>query len=288
MISVVIPTRNRPDLLQRAVRSVLDQTHPHFEVIVIDDASEVHVAKVLQSDDRVRVYRCTEPVGPARARNLGATMAIGTTLAFLDDDDIYLPTKLERSVACLDQHPDAGFLAHLVRPPGRMVRSAPGRCRVVAEPVRRMLTQQPPHPDGLVVRNSIHARVQFDESFPGAEDLDYCLRLALCSSMVELDEILAEHGPSSESDSLVAIEARIEGRLMFREKHRKLFENPEFDSFYELRLGHQFLRLGSRYEALRHFVRSLSLDWRNPSAWKGLVAVMLSTRLKHRWADRGS
>jgi glycosyltransferase involved in cell wall biosynthesis len=96
-VSVVIPTRNRPQLVTRAVKSALSQTYNPIEVIVVvDGPDEVTVRALSQVDDaRLRTVALPTNVGPADARNVGVDEARGPWIAFLDDDDEWLPQKLE-------------------------------------------------------------------------------------------------------------------------------------------------------------------------------------------------
>ncbi len=104
-VSVVITAYNRPDYLQAALNSVLEQTYENIEIIVVDDASETDLAGVVQSClGEVRYIRQDENGGPSRARNRGVVLAEGAYVAFLDDDDEWLPGKLERQVAAMEGH----------------------------------------------------------------------------------------------------------------------------------------------------------------------------------------
>jgi glycosyltransferase involved in cell wall biosynthesis len=96
-ISVVVPTYKRPALLGRAVRSILDQSLQDFELIVVDDASGDDTEQTVAafSDPRVRYVRHEENRGLAAARNSGIKAALAPLIAFLDDDDDYLPSYLE-------------------------------------------------------------------------------------------------------------------------------------------------------------------------------------------------
>ena len=112
-ISVVIPTRNRVQLLQRAVSSVLNQdTAPDdfdFEVIVVEQQSSDGTDQFLSSisDPRLRVLRAP-PIGPGAARNLAVSQARGTWIAFVDDDDFWAPNKLQIQLSALVAH-DGGW-----------------------------------------------------------------------------------------------------------------------------------------------------------------------------------
>lgn len=105
-ISVVIPTRDRSSLLLRAVKSALEQTLRDLEVIVVIDGEEGNqsVEAVGRLDDsRVRCIALSERVGGAEARNIGIRDARSTWIALLDDDDEWLPTKLEMQTGAIRQ-----------------------------------------------------------------------------------------------------------------------------------------------------------------------------------------
>jgi|SRR5271166_3878854 len=101
LVSVVIPTLNRPQLLSRALESVFAQTHEDIEIIVVVDGPDPATAGVLHSigDARLRVIENARSLTAAGARNVGGANASGEWIAFLDDDDEWLPQKLERQLA---------------------------------------------------------------------------------------------------------------------------------------------------------------------------------------------
>jgi glycosyltransferase involved in cell wall biosynthesis len=100
-VSVVIPTRHRPRLLARALRSVFAQTYSDFEIIVVVDGPDEATCAMLAStpDPRLRVIVNSVPLTAAGARNKGVAAAQGGWIAFLDDDDEWLPDKLSRQIA---------------------------------------------------------------------------------------------------------------------------------------------------------------------------------------------
>lgn len=108
-ISVIIPTRLRHHLLPRAVQSVLNQTFQDFEIIIIDDNSPEHRISRSQIDSnilfnsKIRIIENPAPKNPARARNIGLRSASGKWIAYLDDDDAYRPTKLEKQLKMAQQ-----------------------------------------------------------------------------------------------------------------------------------------------------------------------------------------
>ena len=115
LVSAIIPTRNRPELLARALQTALAQDYPHIEVIVVDDASSPPAE--LPSGTHARLLRMDTAGGAGAARNAGVESARGDLVAFLDDDDEWLAPKLREQVEALSAAPDAvgvisGFVAH--------------------------------------------------------------------------------------------------------------------------------------------------------------------------------
>lgn len=110
-LSIIIPTFNRPELLQRAVRSALDQTFTDIEVIVVDDGSTPAVS--LTDHEKLRVLRLDPNEGGPMARNRGAAIAQAPWITYLDDDDVLLPNMAERAMRAIQQIP-----ADLPRPVG--------------------------------------------------------------------------------------------------------------------------------------------------------------------------
>lgn len=97
LVSAVIPTRNRPDLVVRAVESALSQCYTNIEVVVVIDGPDAATNSALASitDNRLRVVMLNESMGGAEARNVGVDRASGEWIAFLDDDDEWLSQKLD-------------------------------------------------------------------------------------------------------------------------------------------------------------------------------------------------
>ncbi len=100
LVSVVIPTYNRKDLILRSVRSVEEQDYKNIEIIVVDDGSTDGTYKLFENypDERVRYIRYEENKGACYARNLGADNAKGEYIAFQDSDDVWRPDKLRKQL----------------------------------------------------------------------------------------------------------------------------------------------------------------------------------------------
>ncbi len=189
-VSVIIPAFNRADVLGRAIDSVLAQTYPDFELIVVDDGSTDRTAEVVQTfaDPRIR-YIPQANAGVAAARNTGLAEARGRFVAFLDSDDRFLPHKLAVQVAVLEASPEVGLVAG-----GYRVVSASGEPLIERHPwhawprldVQTWLYACPVTVHSVLVRREWLARAGgFDLSLNGqAEDWDLWLRLAYAGCLM--------------------------------------------------------------------------------------------------------
>ena len=110
-VSIIIPTYNRAYCLQKAIDSVLSQTYPYFELIVVDDGSKDNTANLVENYNSDIVFIRQENKGPAAARNRGVQAARYELLAFLDSDDWFAENKLEVQVRALQEKP-AYLISH--------------------------------------------------------------------------------------------------------------------------------------------------------------------------------
>jgi glycosyltransferase involved in cell wall biosynthesis len=196
-VSVVIATRNYGRYLAGAIRSVLDQTFSDLEVIVVDDGSTDDTAEVVRpflADSRVRYLR-TDGLGQPRAKNLGVLHARGSLVAFLDGDDEWLPTKLERQFP-LFANPVVGVVYSrrtLMDAAGRELPTPPtslARGRIFDT----LLVQNPVCFSSVVVRKEVFEAVGlFDPTLPLAIDYDLWLRVAQHFAFDYVDESLVRY-----------------------------------------------------------------------------------------------
>ncbi len=112
-VSVIIPTFNRRYTIPEAINSVLNQTYQNFEIVVIDDGSSDDTWKIIKKYNTNKIkYIYQKHSGlPAKARNTGIKLASGEYIAFLDSDDIWMPTKLELQVKFLEKHQDYSLVS---------------------------------------------------------------------------------------------------------------------------------------------------------------------------------
>jgi len=181
-ISVIIPTYNREVTLERAIKSVLAQTHRNFELIVIDDGSTDNTNLIIDKYSRKIRYFSKLHAGVSSARNLGLEKSEGTWVAFLDSDDYWLPKKLERQLKYLTNHP--GMM--IVQTDEQWIRNG-----VPVNPMKKhkkhsgwifryCLPLCIVSPSAVLIHQKVFNDVGvFDESFPVCEDYDLWLRIAI-------------------------------------------------------------------------------------------------------------
>jgi len=110
-VSVIIPVFNGERFIGEAIQSVMDQTYPPLEIIVVDDGSSDKTADIVRylSGARPILYRRQSNQGAAAARNAGVSLAQGEWIAFLDADDVWYPEKLAIQVEHFKTYPDVPF-----------------------------------------------------------------------------------------------------------------------------------------------------------------------------------
>ena len=196
LVSVVIPTRDRAMLLRRALLSVVGQAYQDLEVIVVDDASDDGTADVVASLDepRIRYYRHDVRRYASAARNTGIEKARGDYIAFLDDDDEWLPTKLSKQVRLIEESPPEVGLVYCWMDhfdgQGRLVSQTHPtlRGRVFDQVLDRQRLGGCPT---LLVRRAVFERVGgFDEELPRGNDGDFVRRVCLQYSVDLVPEVL--------------------------------------------------------------------------------------------------
>jgi glycosyltransferase involved in cell wall biosynthesis len=186
-VSVVIPTRDRPDLLALTLRTVLWQEDVSIEVLVVDDGKDSGTAELVHraSDNRVRLLRNNGPRGVSGARNTGIAAAQGQWIAFLDDDDLWAPRKLATQLALPETSRAAWVYAGDVNVDEdlRVIGGAPPAApqTVVAE--LRYYNAVPAGSSNVVIRRDLLDEVgRFDPQLQTSEDWDLWLRLAAASA----------------------------------------------------------------------------------------------------------
>src|SRR5215510_11266770 len=178
-VSVIIPTHNRAEFLRSAITSVLKQTFQDFEIVIIDDASKDHTREVITSfnDARIKAIHNQVSKGAAGARNIGMMNSNSEYVAFLDDDDEWLPEKLKIQTYLLDNSlPEVGGVCT-----GCFTKEkASGRVLSIDNPEMNDLSK-----GNFITTSSIFLRRVcfekcglFDETMPTSSDYDMWIRIS--------------------------------------------------------------------------------------------------------------
>jgi len=266
-VTVIIPAYNAEKYIEQTINSVLAQTFQDFEIIVINDGSRDKTAEIVNSYGlSVRCIQTTNG-GVSRARNLGIDNALGEYIAFLDSDDLWAPTKLEKQVALLNENQNIGL------------------CFTALERVDRNLkligkTEAHNYPDfcealllyscvvtgscsSVMLRTNIAKQTGgFDTSFTNYEDWEYWLQLSLITEFAAIPEYLVKYrtvaGSASFNDP-AGIERNVKGVL------NKFFAAPQLPKKYEkLRnksYSNNWLILSGQYLHAKQYAGSLRCLW---------------------------
>ncbi len=179
--SVIIPVYNRAAIISRAIESVLRQTIPPAELIVVDDGSEDETASVLKPYlPQIKIIR-QENKGVSAARNAGIRAASGEWIALLDSDDEWLPQKLELAGRYIQAHPDCKIFQaeEIWMRNGRRVNPKNRHKKQGGFIYKESLPLCIVSPSAVVIKRSLFTEIGFfDETLPVCEDYDLWLRVS--------------------------------------------------------------------------------------------------------------
>jgi glycosyltransferase involved in cell wall biosynthesis len=293
-VSVVVPTRDRPELLRRAVAAILGQRYPgEVECLVVFDQSDPDLDwDQPPAGRRLAGIRNRRTPGLAGARNSGILAATGELVAFCDDDDEWLPEKLARQVEALAAHPTAAVATTgiLVRYRDRTTtRLAPTSVVTHGQLLRSRLTEL--HPSTVLARRRalLDDIGLVDEDIPGsyAEDYEWLLRAARHAPVLAVPEPLAVihwHQSSFFADRWRTIIAALSYLV---DQHRELQREPAGLARIYGQIAFAHAALGERGPARRWARRTLALDRRERRAYLaiaislGLLKTSTVVRLAH-------
>lgn len=180
-VSVIIPTYNRKDFLKKAVASVLNQTYPFFEIIVVDDGSDDGTAEMFTQQDLKLVYLRQENRGPAAARNRGIMAARHEFIAFLDSDDRFVEKKLEMQIRSM-QKKESYLISHTQEiwyRSGRLLNQKAKHAKQNGNIFNQSLNLCAVGMSTVMVNRKIFERYGlFDEEYPCCEDYEFWLRVS--------------------------------------------------------------------------------------------------------------
>ncbi len=295
-ISVILPTHGRPQLLRRAVESVLSQSFDSWELIIVDDGSPAETKQVMQAflnDERIYYYY-QDQQGVAVARNYGIQQASASYLTFLDDDDFYLPDHLARyqEVAAAADYPEG-----LIRSEA-FVQSGSVRRKLPAVPLEQPFRFLWDKGDGVVFyafHRKVLAEIRFHPAFSYAEDWHLLVRCMqrysffMTASFTQVigqtnDSLSAPEGEDAirrAYESAHAVVADLEQTLGVVIRQRlgaKSFVNKRI--YFDLFFGHLAARQGNSSLAVELGGQAIAqqFSWRS---LRGMLRIFL-TLIRHR------
>ncbi|MFH1359470.1 MAG: glycosyltransferase [Candidatus Omnitrophota bacterium] len=276
LVSIIIPSFNRAKLLQRAIQSVLRQTYQNFEVIVVDDASTDHTREVVLgfSDPRLRYIRNEKNLKGPRSRNIGIKQARGEYISLLDDDDEFLPEKIEKEVNKFRDAPEEVGVVYC------------GHSFVVNNKIAKIMLPQYRGdvseitwrhpvlslPAALIKKKCFEKSGLFDETFVSCQDWDLWIRVAQHCRFDYINESLLNvymHGGEISTN----IQNRVFGIERILDKYAYEYQKrKKTHSLLLKRLGFLYLLKGDRPKGSQRFKESFCRD---PLALRNYVMFVL-------------
>lgn len=200
LVSIIIPTYNRTNYLKLTLDSIENQSFKDYEVLVIDDGTPGDDNLLLCKEyEKVEYTKILNSGGPSKPRNVGIAKAIGKYIAFVDDDDTWLPSKLEKQVKILEENPDFGLVhgcCEVINEDGvlqNIIVGRPGKPDVKHGDVKmRMIGNWTVMMPTSLVRKEVVDKVGcFNESMPSAgEDAEFWVRCSFDTKFYYQDEVL--------------------------------------------------------------------------------------------------
>ena len=268
-VSVVIVTYNRPKFISLAVQSVLNQIYQDFEILVVDNGIEKPAKEIVKSfgDSRIKYLPQIKNTGCSSGKNVGIKNAQGEYIAFLDDDDIWLPKKLELQMNAFENtSDDVGFCFTAiiqVRDKGETHSTVPDGIDNYFEFALRKFSGF--LSSTLVIKKEVFNDIGLlDESFPSHTDIDLIIRITKKYKGIAINKPLIKmHLLSGHEQMGSSFKRRIEGREMLLKKYKKDFEKRPLILSKHLMLLAKFYRNDGQYKKARKmFLKTFRIYWR--------------------------
>jgi glycosyltransferase involved in cell wall biosynthesis len=267
-VSVITVSHNRPSLLSRSIASALSQDYSDFELIIVDDSSSDQPWKVVKSfvDPRIKYLRLESATTPSAADNMGIKSAHGDYIAFLDDDDEWLPTKLSRQVMAFGKAGSSvGLIYTGINYIDRLRSSSKVflpvyRGRVYDQLLRGCFIRAQ---SSVMIRRDVLVEVNgFDGALPSLFDWDLYLRVAKKYEFDYVPEVLVNYY-CNHSGVTHNKEKQLLGQSLAYKKIGAQIKSKRVWSNYYLRRGVLLFFCGNALEGRRCLVKSLQINWGN-------------------------
>lgn len=274
-VSIIVPAYNAAAFLPLALQSVLRQTYPHWETVIVDDGSTDNTRDVIEQwmpafRGRLR-YLHQENRGVSAARNTAIHASRGELIALLDADDVWLDNRLERGVDALDVNSEAGLVhAQVIRidRDGKLIGIPPAPPdKYLSGKIARHIYSRRAHllsPTILFRRRCLDVAGCFDESFHVTEDRDLWFRIARSYPVIYLKEVLAQYRVSAGSLSRDWEKSR-SGQIQFFDKYRRsglasALEYRQGLANLHRERGDVLFNQGALGESIKWYTRSVGYD----------------------------
>jgi glycosyltransferase involved in cell wall biosynthesis len=290
-VSVIIPTRNRAAMLKQAIDSILAQSEPVREIIVIDDGSTDNTLDVLRSyDSKIRLFSQCQG-GPSAARNRGFREAVGEWIAFLDDDDVWLETKIEKQMAIAAKHPEAGLIycgdLLMDGPLQKVLRNRTALAENRGDVFEHLLLGNFIYTSCVIVRREAIRRAgDMDLKLRFAEDWDLWLRIAAFNTVEVVSEPLvlyrwADQGLTVEvpaAERCSHMEAVLRHARSLRPFPSRVWRQARFELTRQLAWA--LLEQGKGFHALRYTFRMFVLNPASLDAYRFMRNAVIPKRAR--------
>jgi len=266
-VTVIIPCYNRERYIAQTVESVLSQTYPNIELVVVDDGCTDNSMQILeQYKDRIRSLEHPGRInkGQSAALNLGIQASHSDYVAFLDSDDLFAPEKIEKQVNFLEANPGVGLVysnGHTIDNKGNIIYRIYGKDHFEkSDPNRVLLDCYFLLPNNALVRRDVLSRAGFfNEGFRSAQDHDLAIRIAEIARIAYIDEPLFFY--RRHKDSISSRNAKLRWKNGFRIlKYARLRYNYRFSTLMgrfavlNFRLGQCYREEGNYFKAIPFFI----------------------------------
>ena len=289
LVSVIIPTYKRSETLLRAIQSALDQTYQSIEILVVDDNTpndefSLAVQEKLNalSDERVRYVQQKKHINGSAARNAGIDVAKGEYIAFLDDDDIWYPDKLERQIGVFAADPSVGLVytgSRAVYVNDQVSYSIlPKREGDLSRLI--LIENCIGTTSSVIVKKDVIINAgKFDTQLPALQDYDLWIRICQLTKIglvksIEIDyyNIRDEGQISSNTGKYEAAFARLDEKYRALHTHLSPLEKRKNQEYKLFLLANKALRNNDRKKGQAYLKQLLIGDFNK----KGVVMLLLS------------
>lgn len=269
-VSIIMATYNREAYIPAAIESIRNQTYQHWELIIVDDGSDEDIEGIVTrvKDERIHFYKAGRIGVVGKIKNIAIEKASGELIAFIDSDDLWAATKLEKQVAALHQYPEAGFSVaggYNFRIPGKPVNCFFKQKEGIKYGevfISFFKSELPAYTQALMFRRScVDVAGPFNES-KIFSDVDFILNLAENFKAVILYEPLVYRRLHDENASHTNWEKRYyEGIELILLYKNKLSKNIVRNALFRLHInfGEDLLLNRERKKAISHFFEA----WKN-------------------------